>query len=299
MRLRYYRIRDKLGTIHLAAEAEDGTLTSLTSINEELDDFRELLRVSYISGREVDDITRYILSLGRGETFALTTLIEWSKTDSGDARIVCPLVPDEVLAGGIGNYPMAPEAVAALPEATQTAYNSDRPPIMYKGSASRLAGPFDNIGVRSDTDRTVAEGELVLVIYKGRIVAYSTGNEVAGGLMGETLWWMVPSKVFKGCASLGPCVVTPESLPDPTNLRVEAVLFRDGREEARVANVTALRRSPEELVRWTVAHDTPPDLVILYTGGCVAIGDVPLKAGDVVRIGMEGVGYVENTVELV
>jgi 2-dehydro-3-deoxy-D-arabinonate dehydratase len=297
--LRYYRVRDGSGDVHLAVETEADSLASLTSVNEEVSDFRDLLRVSYIGGQGVDEIARHILSKGGAKTFNLPELIEWSRTRSGDARIIRPLDPDEMWAGGLGNYPMPPEAVASLPEASKTAYASERPPIMYKGTASRLAGPFDNIGIRSDVDKHVAEGELVLIIYKGRLVAYSTGHEVAGGLMSETLWWMVPSKVFKGCASLGPCVVTPESLPNPTGMNIELVITREGREEARVASVTALRRSPEDLVRWTLAHDAPPDLALLYSGGCVTAPDRPLQAGDVVRISMEGVGYVENTVELV
>ena len=297
--MRYYRIRDRLGDIHLLAEVEEGSLSSLTAINEEAKDFRDLLRASYVTGLSVDDISRHILSTGKGTTYDLDTLIEWSMNGTGDAHLIRPLEPDEMWAGGLGNYPIAPEDVAAFPEYWKTAYNSDRPPLMYKGTASRLVGPFDVIGIRSDAEKTVAEGELVLVIYKGRLVAYSTGNEVAGGLMGETLWWLVPSKVFKGCASLGPCVVTPESLPNPTNLKMELVITRNGREEGRAANVTALRRSPEDLVRWAVAHDSPPDLAILYTGGCVAVGETPLQAGDAVRISMEGVGFVENTVEVV
>ena len=229
----------------------------------------------------------------------LEGLIASSRSPAGEAHIVRPLDPDEMWAGGIGNYAMTPEAVEALPEFSRLAYESERPPIMYKGSASRLSGPFDSIGIRSDTEQNVAEGELVLVIYKGKLVAYSTGNEVAGGLMRETMWWMVDSKVFQGCASLGPCVVTPEDLPNPTSLNVELVVTRDGREEARVTNVTALRRSPEELVRWAVAHDAPPELAILYSGGCVTASEAPLQAGDVVRITMQDIGFVENTVEVV
>ena len=297
--MRYYRILDRHGVIHLAVEKEKNVLTSLSSINSEVRDFRDLLRASHISGQTVDDIARHVLSTGRGEAFDVETLIEWSRTGLGDARIIRPLEPDEMWAGGPGNYPMAPEVVAGLPEATRAAYESDRPAVVYKGTASRLAGPFDKIGIRSDTERTVAEGELVLVIYKGWLVAYSLGNEVAGGLMSETMWWMAPSKVFSGCASLGPCVVTPEVLPDATNLDMELVIIRDGREKTRVTNVTALRRSPDDLVRWLAAHDALPDLVILYTGGCVVDRQTPLLGGDVVRISMEGVGYVENTVEVV
>ena len=297
--MRYYRIRDNEGAVHVAAEVAEDELQSLTALNEEVRDFRDLLKASYVSGRGVDDIARHVLSRGEGVKFRLSSLIDWSRSGSGEGRILCPLEPDEMWAGGIGNYPVAEEVVAAMPEASRIAYASERPPIMYKGTSARLVGPFDSVGVRSDTSRTVAEGELVLVIYKGELVAYSTGNEMAGGLMGETMWWMVPSKVFKGCASLGPCLVTPESLPDPTNLSMELVIIRDGEEVARDASVTALRRDPEDLVRWAVAHDTPPDLAILYSGGCVVVADTPVRPGDVVRITMEGVGSVENPVEAV
>ena len=50
-------------------------------------------------------------------------------------------------------------------------------------------------------------------------------------------------------------------------------------------------------IRQTQAHDAPPDLVIIYTGGCVADG--PLEAGDVVRISLDGIGYLDNTLEVV
>ena len=39
---------------------------------------------------------------------------------------------------------------------------------------------------------------------------------------------------------------------------------------------------------------TIAELSILYTGGCVK--SPPMEVGDVVRIDLEGVGFVENTV---
>ena len=295
--LRYYRIRDDRGDIHLSVETHPGTLSSLTSLNNDVMDFRDLLHVSHISGLSIDDIARNVLSSGDAETFDLEQLTKCSRKANEVTRIIRPLSPDEIWAGGIGNYAVPAEGVAEMPLITKTAYEADRPPIMYKGSASRLAGPFDSIGIRADTETTVAEGELVLIVYKGTLVAYSTGNEVAGGLMGETLWWMVPSKGFKGCASLGPCIVTPETMPDPTGRDMSLTIIRDGKEVGNSTNTTTFRRSPTQIVEWTMAHDSPPDLVIIYTGGCVADG--PLEAGDVVRISLDGIGYVENTVELV
>ena len=61
------------------------------------------------------------------------------------------------------------------------------------------------------------------MIYKGKLAGFSTGNEVAGGLGARSANWLVPSKVFTGCASLGPCIATPESIPDPMSLALELV----------------------------------------------------------------------------
>ena len=294
--MRYYRIRDEVGNTHLTVENDPGILVSLTDLNEEVKGFEDLLKVHYIGGQPIDDVTRNILSQGNPRSFSLLDLENWSKDDSNKGRIIRPIDPDEVWAGGIGNYSVPDELVEKMPDFTKKAYENERPPILYNGGSTRLVGPFDNIGIRSDTS-TVAEGELVLVIYKGELVAYSTGNEVAGGLMGETIWWMVPSKVFKGCASLGPCIVTPESLTSPTDRSMELTINRKGQIVGKSSNTTAHRRAPEDIIRWVTDHDSPPDLMVIYTGGCVADG--PLEAGDLVKISLEGIGSVENTVEIV
>ena len=294
--MRYYRIRDEAGQIHMTVETDPGSLTSLTARNEEVKSFDDLMKASYVSGQSIDNITQNVLSSGSGPNFDLQLAIESSKTGNPLLRIIRPLDPDEIWAGGIGNYPVPDEAVNNMPDFTRTAYEAERPPVMYKGGPTRLSGPFDNIGIRPDT-KTVAEGELVLVVYKGQIVAYSTGNEVAGGFMGQTIWWMVPSKVFRGCASLGPCVVTPNSLPDPTDRVMELEIFRNWEKAGSAINKTNHRRSPEDIVKWVTEHDSPPDLVIIYTGGCVADG--PLEEGDLVRISLDGIGYVENRVSVI
>ena len=298
--MRYYRVSERFGETHLCVEARDGLLTSLTSINDLVNEFRDLLDASHVTGRDVDTIARRLVRQGGGKKFKLAQLIDWSISGTGDARIIKPLEPDEMWAGGLGNMVRTPEQLAGDAEGMRLAYNT--PGIttnMYKGTSHRLAGPFDPIGIRGDTERTIAEGELVLVIYKGMLAGFTTGNEVAGGLAGLSADWKVPSKVFTGCASVGPCIATPETIPDPMALALELVQWRDGKEVARIEAPAALKRPPEEIVASTVAHDSPPDLVIQYTGGFVGVADAPLQAGDVVRITMEGIGFVQNTVEVV
>lgn len=295
--MRYYRIRNTKGIIRLCVEIRDGSLVDLTSLNEEVFDFRHLLKASYITGSTVDTITAHILSHGQGDIYNLEDLIQLSKNSDGNLRIMRPLDPDEMWAAGPGNFEFSEDIVKNMPEEGRKVYESDRPAMTYKGTSQRLVGPYDNIGIRGDIESTKAEGEMVLVIYKGSLVAFSTGHEVSGGLMGESMWWAAASKVFKGSSSLGPCIVTPETISDPSNLRIECIINRNGKEFEKSTNVTKFKRSPEKIVERTVEHDTPPDLVILYSGGIVAGG--PMLGGDVVRISLEDIGYVENTVEIV
>ena len=302
--MKYYRVLEQFGKIHLCVETSDGVLTSLTSVNDLVNSYEDLLDVADISGIAVDNLTKNVLAQGKGVTFDLTELINWSIKKSGSAYIIKPIEPEEMWAGGLGNMIMDEEALANANEDTRLAYNT--PSIsttIYKGTNHRLVGPFDKIGIREDTERTIAEGEIVFIIYKGKFAGISTGNEVAGTLAGLSSNWAVPSKVFKGCASIGPCIVSLEDVKSPLELHLELKQFRGGDQIGQSNLITKFKRTPEEIIASTVAHDESPKVVIQYTGGFVVAKDgddiASLEKGDVVRISLEGVGFVENEVEVV
>ncbi len=302
--MKYYRVLEQFGKIHLCVETSDGVLTSLTSVNDLVNSYEVLLDVADISGVSVDNLTKNVLAQGKAVTFDLTELIEWSIKKSGPAFIIKPIEPEEMWAGGLGNMIMDEEALANANEDTRLAYNT--PSIsttIYKGTNHRLVGPFDKIGVREDTERTIAEGEIVFIIYKGKFAGISTGNEVAGTLAGLSSNWTVPSKVFKGCASIGPCILSLEDVKSPLELHLELKQFRGKDQIGQSDLITKFKRTPEEIIASTVAHDSPPKVVIQYTGGFVVAKDgddiASLEQGDVVRISLEGVGFVENEVEVV
>ena len=192
-------------------------------------------------------------------------------------------------------------------EETKLAYNTPKiSTTLYKGTNHRLVGPFDKVGIRSDTEKTIAEGEIIFIIYKGKFVGISTGNEVAGNLGSLATVWTVPAKVFKGCASIGPCILSMEDEEEnnkPLELKLEINQYRNKKLVGSGSVVTVFKRSPVDIVASTVAHDIPPDLVIQYSGGfAIARKDeeiVPLESGDSVYISLEGVGYVQNEVEVV
>ena len=89
----------------------------------------------------------------------------------------------------------------------------------------------------------------------------------------------------------------------PLELKLEINQYRNKKIVGSGSIVTVFKRSPGDIVASTVAHDTPPDLVIQYSGGfAIARKDqeiVPLESGDSVYISLEGVGYVQNEVEVV
>ena len=302
--MKYYRVLEQFGKIHLCAETSDGVLTSLTSVNDLVNSYEDLLDVADISGITVDNLTKNVLAQGKAVTFDLAELIKWSINKTGPACIIKPIEPEEMWAGGLGNMIMDEEALSNANEDTKLAYNT--PSIsttIYKGTNHRLVGPFDKIGIREDTERTIAEGEIVFIIYKGKFAGISTGNEVAGTLAGLSSNWAVPSKVFKGCASIGPCILSLEDVKSPLELHLELKQFRGKDQIGQSDLITKFKRTPEEIIASTVAHDSPPKVVIQYTGGFVVTKDgddiASLEQGDIVSISLEGVGFVENEVEAV
>ena len=89
--MKYYRISEQFGKIHLCVETSDNELTSLTSINESITDYKNLLDASDITNLKVDDITKKILGKSSGLKFKLSDLIlKSSPTSSTNISGVTP-----------------------------------------------------------------------------------------------------------------------------------------------------------------------------------------------------------------
>lgn len=50
--------------------------------------------------------------------------------------------------------------------------------VFFKATASRCVGPFEEIGIKTDSRWNVPEHGLAFVLHKGAIVGYSIGNDV-------------------------------------------------------------------------------------------------------------------------
>ena len=179
-------------------------------------------------------------------------------------------------------------------------YTADRPELFLKAPAERVVGPGDNVRVRRDSEWSVPEPELALVISPDlRIVGYTIGNDMSSrDIEGENPLYLPQAKVYDGSCSLGPAVTLPDEFPPLSEVTITLLIERDGREAFRgETSLSMLKRTPEELVGWLGKETSFPNGAVLMTGtGIVPPDEFTLRPGDRVEIGMTGVGALRNVV---
>ncbi len=102
-------------------------------------------------------------------------------------------------------------------------YEADRPELFYKASPSRSVGPHAPIGRRRDSQFTAAEPEVALVVSSGGdILGFTIANDVsAWDIERDNPLYLPQSKIYAGCFSFGPAVVTPDEIADPLRARAD------------------------------------------------------------------------------
>jgi 2-keto-4-pentenoate hydratase/2-oxohepta-3-ene-1,7-dioic acid hydratase in catechol pathway len=110
--------------------------------------------------------------------------------------------------------------------------------------------------------------------------------------------WFI-GKGFDGFCPMGPVIVTADDVPDPRALRLRTFVNGEKRQDASVADLIF---DIPTLIETLSAGMTlePGDLIATGTPVGVGLGFKPprfLKAGDRVRIEVDGIGALENPVE--
>jgi len=178
-------------------------------------------------------------------------------------------------------------------------YHADRPELFFKGTPHRVAGPGTSVRIRGDSKWNVPEPELTLAINKhGRIFGYTVGNDMSSrDIEGENPLYLPQAKVYDRSTGLGPCLlVTDEALPLTTTIAIE--IRRDG---AAVFNgstqISQIKRTFPELAEFLFRDNSFPRGAYLMTGtGVVPPDAFTLRAGDEIRITIEPIGTLVNTV---
>ena len=177
-------------------------------------------------------------------------------------------------------------------------------PVIFMKATSAICGPNDPIVIPRGSQKTDWEVELAVVI--GRSAKHVAESEAMGHVAGFAITNDVSERDFqierqgqwtkgKSCdhfGQIGPWLVTPDEITDPQNLkmwlRVNGETMQDGSTATMVYGVAHL---VSYLSGFMTLH--PGDVISTGTPPGVGLGQKPpryLKPGDVVELGIEGLG---------
>jgi 2-dehydro-3-deoxy-D-arabinonate dehydratase len=178
-------------------------------------------------------------------------------------------------------------------------YDAQRPELFFKATAYRTVGPGDKVRIRKDSKWNVPEPELTLFICsQGTIEGYTIGNDVSSrDIEGENPLYLPQAKSYDASAALGPCLYVPKDPIDPeTMIHLEIVNDEENIFFGEVS-INRMKRKHTELVEYLFKETSFRYGVYLMTGtGIVPPDKFSLREGDEIRITIDGIGTLVNTV---
>jgi 2-keto-4-pentenoate hydratase/2-oxohepta-3-ene-1,7-dioic acid hydratase in catechol pathway len=270
-----------------AAGAEKPGLVDMTGVLRDL------------SG-QIADITPDLLSDAGLKKLASIDADALPKVPVG-SRLGVPLsLVSKIVGVGLNYADHAAETGAAIP----------KEPILFLKSTTALTGPDDGIVIPRGSQKTDWEVELGVVI--GKRTSYVNEQDALDHVAGYCLVNDVSEREYqterggqwdkgKGCdtfAPVGPWLVTRDEIADPQNLKLWLELngsrVQDG-------NTSTMIFSVRKLVSYISHFMTlvPGDIISTGTPPGVGMGMKPqlfLKAGDRLRLSVEGLGEQNQTV---
>ena len=221
---------------------------------------------------------------------------------AGDVRLGSPMArPSKIVCIGLNYADHAKETNATPPTE----------PVIFMKATSSIVGPNDKIIIPKASVKTDWEVELAVVI--GKKASYVSEADAMNYVAGYVLHNDVSEREFqlerggtwdkgKGCdtfAPLGPFLATKDEIPDPHNLRlwlkVNGKMMQDGTTANLIFNIP-------QLVSYTSRFMTllPGDIISTGTPAGVGLGIKPplyLKAGDVIELGIDGLGEARQVLK--
>lgn len=220
------------------------------------------------------------------------------------AAVLAPAGNQEVWAAGVTYYRSRNARMEESKDAGGSTfydrvYVADRPELFFKASGSRVVGPGANVRIRRDATWSVPEPELTLLISStGAITGYTIGNDMSSrDIEGENPLYLPQAKVYDGSCAIGPAILLNEE-PISRSTGIQLEIARKGSPVFSGSTTLAeLKRDPQQLAEYLFRENSFPVGAFLMTGtGIVPADDFTLTVGDVVKISIDGIGTIENTV---
>ena len=182
-------------------------------------------------------------------------------------------------------------------------------PVLFFKSSSAITGPYDPIIIPKNSSKTDWEVELAIVM--GKRASYVSKEDALNYIAGYVLHNDVSEREFqiersgqwvkgKSCdsfAPIGPFIATADEIENPNNLNL---WLKVNGEEMQNSNTSDFIFNIEEVVSYISQFMTlmPGDIISTGTPFGVGLGLNPpkyLKEGDIVELGIEGLGISKQT----
>jgi 2-keto-4-pentenoate hydratase/2-oxohepta-3-ene-1,7-dioic acid hydratase in catechol pathway len=239
--------------------------------------------------------------LNRLETWLTTNQDKCPKV-SKETRLGPPLArPSKIVCVGLNYAQHAAESGMAVP----------KEPVLFFKATSAIVGPNDDLIIPKGSEKTDWEVELSIVI--GEKASYVSEADAFKHIAGYVLHNDYSERAFqlekegqwckgKSCdtfAPIGPFIATKDELKDPNNL--DLWLKLNG-ETVQHSNTSDFIFNIQEVVSYISQYMTllPGDIISTGTPFGVGLGFNPpkyLKPGDVVELGIEGLGSSKQQVK--
>ena len=221
------------------------------------------------------------------------------------AKLLAPIVPSGILCIGLNYRHHAAETNARIPE---------RPILFMKGN-NALQNPGDPILIPRCLPSEEVDYECELAVVIGRacknvrraraldyVLGYACANDVSARdwqiRWGGSQWCR--GKTFDTFAPMGPCLVTPDAIPNPNNLSIRTILNGQTVQESNTADMIF---DVPALIEFLSGSTTLLPGAVILTGTPQGVGmarkpPLWLKPGDEVTVEIEGIGSLTNPVEM-
>jgi 2-keto-4-pentenoate hydratase/2-oxohepta-3-ene-1,7-dioic acid hydratase in catechol pathway len=220
-------------------------------------------------------------------------------------KLLAPLVPTTIFCAGLNYRQHAEETGAKLPSH----------PVLFMKGVNAVADPGQaiEIPVHLASERVDYECELAVVIGRAAknvsraealnyVAGYTCANDVSARdwqiQYGGSQWCR--GKTFDTFCPLGPCLVTPEEIPEPNNLRISTTL--NGRVVQDWTTADMIFDVPS-LIEFFSGSTTLLPGTVLLTGTPHGVGMARdprlwLQEGDELTVEIERIGRLTNPVIL-
>lgn len=219
---------------------------------------------------------------------------------SDSVRLGAPLVrPSKIVCVGLNYAKHAAESGMAVP----------KEPVLFFKATSAMVGPNDDVIIPKNSVKTDWEVELAVVI--GKKASYVSEENAMDHVAGYVLHNDYSEREFqteregqwvkgKSCdtfAPVGPFIATKDEIKDPNNLHLWLKLNGETVQDSSTSDFIF---NVQEVVSYISQFMTllPGDIISTGTPFGVGLGFNPpkyLKPGDVVELGIEGLGSSKQT----